>query len=282
MMDQALHSGGSYWIAEPTAPGCRLQRGDHSHEAWEIFCPLQQHLAFACAGCDPTRHAPGTVLLIPPGVLHREIHDLPQPPGLQLLVLDLPGPEHAQGSISMGVFRRQRRTVLSPEERRQWEQHLGQAPNRMLDQAAQGLPSGNRWERERAVNQLRLLFSSFMEVSSGRPDTQRERMSRHVIATRNALQTRYYDPEVNAQTLATSLGVSPTHLRRIFRTETGRSIHQTLLDVRIRQAQALLKKNEYSIKEIAFLTGWNHPLYFSAAFRKHCGLSPTAFRNRER
>ena len=51
-----------------------------------------------------------------------------------------------------------------------------------------------------------------------------------------------------------------------------------LLQMRLNRARNLLMHNELSVKEVAFMTGFNDPLYFSRVFRKKFGGPPTEAR----
>lgn len=46
---------------------------------------------------------------------------------------------------------------------------------------------------------------------------------------------------------------------------------------RLAQAQQLLRTPFLSVKQVAAMTGFADPKYFSTAFRRHTGVSPQAF-----
>ena len=78
--------------------------------------------------------------------------------------------------------------------------------------------------------------------------------------------------------VAGALRLSAVHLGFLFRKMTGRTLHQALIDLRLRRATDFLTRSTFSIKEIAALTGWSNQLYFSAAYRRHYGRPPSAVR----
>ena len=51
-----------------------------------------------------------------------------------------------------------------------------------------------------------------------------------------------------------------------------------ILNIRISNAQSLLENTKYNITEIAAITGYDNPLYFSRLFKKQTGLSPSEYR----
>jgi len=81
---------------------------------------------------------------------------------------------------------------------------------------------------------------------------------------------------------AERLGISPTHLARIARNATGLSV-QMLLDRRtLEAARRDLIFTPSSIQKIAFSLGFSDPAYFNRFFRRQTGMTPGAFRERER
>ena len=78
--------------------------------------------------------------------------------------------------------------------------------------------------------------------------------------------------------LAKAACLSVSHFTRIFRTATGFSPHQYLVKLRIRKAQRLLRHTSLSIIDIALRCGFEQAAHFATAFRKTCGVSPSAYR----
>lgn len=46
------------------------------------------------------------------------------------------------------------------------------------------------------------------------------------------------------------------------------------------RAQTLLQTGDMTVQEVAFVCGYQDPLYFSRAFSKHFGISPTDYKKR--
>ena len=78
--------------------------------------------------------------------------------------------------------------------------------------------------------------------------------------------------------LATRLGVSDRHVRRIFETEFGVSPVQYLQTRRLLTAKQLLADTELPITQIALISGYASVRRFNAAFAGHYGLNPTQLR----
>jgi AraC family transcriptional regulator, transcriptional activator of pobA len=61
---------------------------------------------------------------------------------------------------------------------------------------------------------------------------------------------------------------------------TGKTASELLQDRIIAEAKILLKNGQISQKEIAYQLGFDTPNYFSSYFKKHTGVSPSAFKER--
>jgi len=80
--------------------------------------------------------------------------------------------------------------------------------------------------------------------------------------------------------LAEITGVSQFHLVRIFKEKYGYPPIRFMQKLRIEKAKELLRQEPDSRKiyEIAELSGFKDPLYFSKVFSKWTGMSPEKFR----
>jgi AraC-like DNA-binding protein len=76
--------------------------------------------------------------------------------------------------------------------------------------------------------------------------------------------------------LAAYAQVSESYLGRIFKNVTGKAPIDYLIDIRINKAKNLLLDG-LSVSETSHLVGFNDIYYFSRAFKKHEGISPSAF-----
>jgi transcriptional regulator GlxA family with amidase domain len=65
---------------------------------------------------------------------------------------------------------------------------------------------------------------------------------------------------------------------RLFRKAMGATPFQYMERKRLDVARRLLGDGRLSVKEVAALSGYENPLYFSRVFRNHFGSPPSAFR----
>lgn len=78
--------------------------------------------------------------------------------------------------------------------------------------------------------------------------------------------------------LARICSISQSHLMRSFKKSTGWPIHKYVAEERLQMAKAMLGDGQLNLKEIASHLGFRSPAYFSTAFRRMTGKSPTDYR----
>ena len=78
------------------------------------------------------------------------------------------------------------------------------------------------------------------------------------------------------------LKISESHLSRAIHHETGVTLQEYVVKVRIERASNLLRYSEESISTIGDYVGFPSQSYFGAVFRKFTGLTPRAFREANR
>lgn len=93
---------------------------------------------------------------------------------------------------------------------------------------------------------------------------------------------RHYSYPITVDMVAGYVGISRSHLYRAFQLHTGVSPKEYLSEFRIRQACSLLKHSELSVTSIATSVGFDNNMYFSKAFRKVKGMSPTEYAKKHR
>ena len=64
----------------------------------------------------------------------------------------------------------------------------------------------------------------------------------------------------------------------IFKRETGVSFTDYLIRLRIRKSQELMQNTDLKIYEISARVGYDTAAYYSTAFRKETGVSPTEYK----
>lgn len=84
--------------------------------------------------------------------------------------------------------------------------------------------------------------------------------------------------DVSLDAIAKQIGMSQSHLFRLFRQSTGLSPHQYRLHQRIERAQELLLHSDLSIAEIAIALGFYDQSHLARHMRRLLGVSPKQLR----
>ncbi len=91
-------------------------------------------------------------------------------------------------------------------------------------------------------------------------------------------ESRFHDPDFSLSAAAEILSYNPKYLSHLFREKTGSGYAAYLRALRIRYAVLLFDHGIESVKNVALLSGFSNPLYFSTVFREETGLTPTEYR----
>ncbi|MFL6231760.1 MAG: helix-turn-helix transcriptional regulator [Thermoanaerobaculia bacterium] len=129
---------------------------------------------------------------------------------------------------------------------------------------------------EAALKVLREVLKGDAPQASGRPAVRREpsRARRRYAEDAKALLQQHFRERLQLEDIARSLYVSPYHLCRLFREETGVPIHSYLNRLRLREALEPIAEGEADLSELAAGLGFSSHSHFTAAFRKELGMSP--------
>ena len=93
------------------------------------------------------------------------------------------------------------------------------------------------------------------------------------------IEGRYCD-SITVQDIADHLNMNRSYLHRLFKSFTGVSIQNYLLDYRIRQACILLQNISLSVRSVAHTVTYADPLYFTRIFYQKMGISPREYRHK--
>lgn len=137
---------------------------------------------------------------------------------------------------------------------------------------------GNSYEAAVAMTgALYTLLSTFMQYAVHAEPVKDVQLT-YVQKAKDYISTSYSYP-ITIEEVAAYVGISRSHLYRAFRTCQQQSPKEYLGDFRIKQACRLLKETTLSVASIAYSVGFENNLYFSKAFKKQKGQSPTKYRH---
>lgn len=94
------------------------------------------------------------------------------------------------------------------------------------------------------------------------------------------LNDNYSQKELNLQQIANNIGFSKNYMSSLFKQETGMTIWNYLINLRMLKARDMLLNTQLKLYEIADRLGYEDPIYFSRIFKDYYGLSPNEFKKR--
>jgi len=91
--------------------------------------------------------------------------------------------------------------------------------------------------------------------------------------------TEHCAENLSLEDMAQLTNYSPFHFIKIFKSETGNTPFQYLLDIKLNRAKDMLThRKEMTITEICYLCGFNNLSHFTAVFKRKTGVSPSKYR----
>ncbi|WP_141504584.1 response regulator transcription factor [Paenibacillus luteus] len=105
----------------------------------------------------------------------------------------------------------------------------------------------------------------------------------HVIEQMKAILEAEYGKNFEMERIAETVGMSANYLSRLFKQETGMTLTDYLIDIRIEKAKQFLTDHP-NLKnyEISQLVGYSDPVYFNKLFKKMVGDTPKDYKGKHR
>lgn len=125
------------------------------------------------------------------------------------------------------------------------------------------------------TGRLYVFFSKLMRLSEKNQSIGRigvDHMEKAVTFVMNN-----YSRHIDVSTIADYVGISRSHLYRLFMKRAGISPNEYLTRVRINQACALLRDASLTVRQVAHSVGFSDQLYFSRVFHKFKHVAPSNY-----
>ncbi len=87
-----------------------------------------------------------------------------------------------------------------------------------------------------------------------------------------------FKKDISLTDVARECSVTPNYMGAMIQKWTGLSFSEYLNSIRLKYACDILKASDLSVKETAFMSGYNSVEYFSYIFRKKIGTTPLRYR----
>lgn len=98
-------------------------------------------------------------------------------------------------------------------------------------------------------------------------------------AVKSLLATRFRE-DLSLDQIAQEVNYSPYYLSRVFRRQTGFTIHQYLNQIRLRTSLEYLGQENSDLTRLALTLGYSSHSHFTQAFRRNFGTPPSEVRHK--
>lgn len=83
---------------------------------------------------------------------------------------------------------------------------------------------------------------------------------------------------ITCEDVAQECCLSRKQLNRIFKKDCDETLHDYIVNARLKYAKELLLETKQSVKEISFMLGFENESSFISFFKRHCGMPPGTYR----
>lgn len=231
----------------------------HYHSEYEVYYLTEGRCRYFIH--DKTYSlATGDLVVIPPGIIHKVIYETPIHSRLLLIC-----PEDYIPPSVLTVLDRITFFSQTPDTARQTASIFAK-----LREAVTKPDTFSQDTIRCCVMQLFLLMAKASEMTRPLPT------SNSFIEQAVAFIRANYMDRLTLTDVAKRCAVSPEHLSRMFKKETGFGFNEYLNLYRLKKAETLLKSGQFqSISQVALLCGFSDSNYFSGAYKKMYGIPPS-------
>ncbi len=130
------------------------------------------------------------------------------------------------------------------------------------------------------TGQNKELAEKYKQAITGRDDLIIESSDQRLLRTAlEIVEKNISDPKFSVEIMAEEMAMSRANLHRKLKTITGFAPSDFIRNVRLKRAANLLRNQVDSVAQIGFSVGFEDQSYFSKAFKREFGVSPSEFRS---
>jgi AraC family transcriptional regulator, transcriptional activator of pobA len=141
-------------------------------------------------------------------------------------------------------------------------------------------------QRKAGLKQSIQLYINLILIAANRSYLRQNLFTKLDATKDNTLITRYkklvaqhFITKRQVADYAQLLTVTPNHLNKTIKEQTGKTASDFINDMLLMEAKALLKHTELTISEIAYQLDFTDPSHFNKFFKKGMELTPLSYRN---
>lgn len=138
-----------------------------------------------------------------------------------------------------------------------WEQTLFDAEERNADLFCEGL-----------------LLYTFGFICNTTDESDHSSKANNILQAKQYVDMNYTNAELNLQSVSRRFNYNPKYFSAAFKKLVRKSFSDYLKDRRLNYATSLIQSGITNVKDLAELSGYNDPVYFSKCFKEKYGSSP--------
>lgn len=252
----------------------------HSHAGYELLFLLEGATAYEFTNHGTVELHGGHFLVVPPGVVHRGVHNVRSPSTIFGLALDISRFRDWKATTFLASDLRRIRMALEKGSRNvhPFSNSLRWLVRRLADETS-GYALDPKGNEDPAM--IRALLCSVL-VEAVRQMLNPPTQPKEFVTAAVAFLREHLHETVRMSDLVRHVGFSRARLFDIFKAQTGLTPNHYLQRLRVERAQSQLANTKLSITEIAHATGFSSGQYFSTVFARYTGLSPSSYRKTNR
>ena len=126
------------------------------------------------------------------------------------------------------------------------------------------------------------LYRKRIEYEIGRVLPSRTRSSDVANSVRKYIDANYSNCELSMNDISGELCINQTYLRKMFKSETGMTLTEYITKIRLEKAKSIILETGAGLTEVAEKVGYSDVSYFSKAFKKYFGVSPSHIKGEQK
>ena len=248
----------------------------HLHAGFEMLFLLDGATAYEFSGQDSVELHGGHFLVVPPGLVHRGLHNVRSPSTICGIALKASPPSAWKNTNFTTADVRRLRAALEKASRKvhPFNPALRWLVRRLMEET--GNYPANPLRAEAAIA-LRALICAVM-VEAMRQILVPPTAPKEFVTAAIAYLRKHLQEPVRMADLVRHVGYSRARMFDMFKAQTGLTPNDYLQRLRIEKAQELLRQTKLSVTDIGLTVGFSTGQYFSTVFARYTGVSPTHFR----
>ena len=122
---------------------------------------------------------------------------------------------------------------------------------------------------------LRVRHQALLRLSNHK-DTTIDDLVPRLMQARQYIEAQYLEP-VKTKHVAQHIALSEYHFARLFKTAFDTSVHQYVIQLRLKTARHLLESTQLPVTDVSLSVGYNSLSAFIHAFRNQIGMTPSQY-----